>query len=57
MDKELEIDHLKLELSAVKMYNALKVLLHSEKLRPLESNDIKAFEQARLAVQSYELIK
>lgn len=57
MNKELEIDHFKLELAADKMYNALKVFLHTEWLRALECNDPKAFEQAKQACESYERIK
>ena len=44
-----------LQVTAEKMYNALKVVLESEKLKCLlEVNDQKAYEQAKLAVEDYE---
>ena len=50
-----EEDLLKLQLSAEKMYHALKVLLESRKLKALlEVNDKMAFDQAKQAVQMYE---
>jgi hypothetical protein len=50
-----EEDLLKLQLSAEKMYRALKVILESKKLKSLlEVNDKMAFDQARQAVEMYE---
>jgi hypothetical protein len=44
-----------LQVTAEKMYNALKVLLESEKLKSLlEVNDHMAFRQCRNAMQVYE---
>jgi hypothetical protein len=44
-----------LQVTAEKMYNALQVLLKSEKLKSLlEVNDQKAYEQAKQAVEDYE---
>ncbi len=44
-----------LQVSAEKMYNALKVVLESEKLKCLfEVNDKMAYDQCKNAVQSYE---
>jgi hypothetical protein len=44
-----------LQVSAEKMYNALKVVLESGKLKCLfEVNDKMAYDQAKQAVQSYE---
>jgi hypothetical protein len=44
-----------LQVTAEKMYDALQVLLKSEKLKCLlEVNDKKAYEQAKLAVEDYE---
>lgn len=46
-----------LEVSADMMYNALKVFLHSEKLRPLlEVNDKKAFDQATQACSYHDAL-
>jgi S-ribosylhomocysteine lyase LuxS involved in autoinducer biosynthesis len=45
-----------LQVTAEKMYHALKVLLESEKLKSLlEVNDQKAYEQAKEAAEDYEL--
>jgi hypothetical protein len=45
-----------LQVTAEKMYHALKVLLESEKLKPLlEVNDQKAYEQVKEAAEDYEL--
>ncbi len=45
-----------LQVTAEKMYNALKVLLESEKLKSLlEVNDQKAYQQAKEAAEDYEL--
>jgi hypothetical protein len=50
-----EEDLLKLQLSAEKMYYALKTLLESKKLKSLlEVNDQMAYSQARDAVEMYE---
>jgi hypothetical protein len=50
-----EEDLLKLQLSAEKMYYALKTLLESKKLKSLlEVNDQMAYSQARDAVKMYE---
>lgn len=44
-----------LQVSAEKMYDALKVVLESGKLKCLfEVNDPEAYRQAKNAVQSYE---
>jgi hypothetical protein len=44
-----------LQVTAEKMYNALKVVLESGKLKCLfEVNDKMAYDQAKNAVQSYE---
>jgi hypothetical protein len=44
-----------LQVTAEKMYDALQVLLKSEKLKSLlEVNDQKAYEQAKQAVEDYE---
>ncbi len=44
-----------LQVTAEKMYDALKVVLESEKLKCLlEVNDKMAYEQAKLAVEDYE---
>jgi hypothetical protein len=44
-----------LQVSAEKMYNALKVVLESGKLKCLfEVNDKMAYDQAKQAIQSYE---
>jgi hypothetical protein len=44
-----------LQVSAEKMYDALKVVLESGKLKCLfEVNDKMAYDQAKQAVQSYE---
>jgi hypothetical protein len=52
MDKETVF---KLQDSADKLYNALQVMLKSEKLKCLlEVNDKMAYDQAKQAVQSYE---
>ena len=52
MDKETVF---KLQDSADKMYNALKVLLESEKLKCLfEVNDKMAYDQVKQAVEDYE---
>lgn len=52
MDKETVF---KLQDSADQMYNALKVLLESEKLKCLlEVNDQMAYKQASEAVQCFE---
>ena len=45
----------KLETSANKMYNALQVLIKSERLKCLlEVNDYQAYAQAKTAIKSYE---
>jgi len=45
----------KLETSADKMYNALQVIIKSERLRCfLEVNDYQAYAQAKGAIKSYE---
>ena len=50
-----EEDLLQLQLSAEKMYYALKVVLESKKLKCLlEVNDQMAYSQARDAVKLYE---
>jgi hypothetical protein len=50
-----DVELVALKISAEKMYNALKVLLESEKLKCLlEVNDQKAYEQANEAVKDYE---
>jgi hypothetical protein len=49
-----EEDLLKLQMAAEKMHDALKVLLHSSRLKPLQDNDRMAFKQAKEAVQYYE---
>jgi hypothetical protein len=44
-----------LQVSAEKMYNALKVVLESGKLKCLlEVNDKMAYDQAKQAVEDYE---
>jgi plasmid replication initiation protein len=44
-----------LQVTAEKMYNALKVVLESEKLKSLfEVNDKMAYEQVKKAVEDYE---
>ncbi len=44
-----------LQVTAEKMYNALKVVLESKKLKSLfEVNDQKAYVQAKSAVEDYE---
>jgi len=50
-----EEDLLQLQLSAEKMYYALKTVLESRKLKSLlEVNDKMAFDQAKAAVKMYE---
>jgi hypothetical protein len=41
-------------MAAEKMHDALKVLLHSSRLKPLQDTDRMAFKQAKEAVQYYE---
>jgi hypothetical protein len=52
MDKETVF---KLQDSADKLYNALQVMVKSEKLKCLlEVNDKKAYDQAQEAIQCFE---
>ena len=52
MDKETVF---KLQDSADKLYNALQVMMKSEKLKCLlEVNDYQAYAQAKTAIKSYE---
>ena len=52
MDKETVFQ---LQDSADKLYNALQVMLKSEKLKCLlEVNDYQAYAQAKTAIKSYE---
>lgn len=54
-DSYEDVESIALRLASEKLYNALQVILKSEKLRPLlEVNDAMAYRQAQDAIKDYE---